>query len=174
MSAIYETGTVHVRQPHVLATSRCEPSAIASQAAASSSDTSSVWSGLTFIDPTLAMTLVNQGSASSRRRTPDHTAIVMRYAQCACLLIAAACRDPHASSRQKRLGPMHVSPCAARDLVATLGQSRSDRTREETPYAGYGRHVGSLPRFRLSGREDLNLRPHGPEPCALPDCATPR
>src|SRR5204863_7906813 len=25
-----------------------------------------------------------------------------------------------------------------------------------------------------SGREDLNLRPHGPEPCALPDCATPR
>ncbi len=25
-----------------------------------------------------------------------------------------------------------------------------------------------------SGREDLNFRPHGPEPCALPDCATPR
>ncbi len=25
-----------------------------------------------------------------------------------------------------------------------------------------------------SGREDLNLRLHGPEPCALPDCATPR
>ncbi len=25
-----------------------------------------------------------------------------------------------------------------------------------------------------SGREDSNLRPHGPEPCALPDCATPR
>jgi hypothetical protein len=28
--------------------------------------------------------------------------------------------------------------------------------------------------FNLSGREDLNLRLHGPEPCALPDCATPR
>ncbi len=27
---------------------------------------------------------------------------------------------------------------------------------------------------KVSGREDLNLRPHGPEPCALPDCATPR
>ena len=25
-----------------------------------------------------------------------------------------------------------------------------------------------------SRRQDLNLRPHGPEPCALPDCATPR
>ncbi len=25
-----------------------------------------------------------------------------------------------------------------------------------------------------SGREDLNLRPHRPERCALPDCATPR
>ncbi len=27
---------------------------------------------------------------------------------------------------------------------------------------------------KLSGREDLNLRHHGPEPCALPGCATPR
>jgi len=27
---------------------------------------------------------------------------------------------------------------------------------------------------KLSGREDLNLRPFGPEPNALPDCATPR
>ena len=25
-----------------------------------------------------------------------------------------------------------------------------------------------------SGRQDLNLRPHGPKPRALPDCATPR
>ena len=28
--------------------------------------------------------------------------------------------------------------------------------------------------FNLSGRRDLNSRPHGPEPCALPVCATPR
>src|SRR5690606_11306522 len=25
-----------------------------------------------------------------------------------------------------------------------------------------------------SGRADSNCRPHGPEPCALPNCATPR
>ena len=29
-------------------------------------------------------------------------------------------------------------------------------------------------RKRKSGRADLNRRPHGPEPCALPVCATPR
>src|SRR5690349_21007333 len=28
--------------------------------------------------------------------------------------------------------------------------------------------------FRESGRQDLNLRPPGPQPGALPDCATPR
>src|ERR1035437_9829174 len=27
---------------------------------------------------------------------------------------------------------------------------------------------------RWSGRQDSNLRPHGPKPCALPGCATPR
>src|SRR4051794_16701414 len=28
--------------------------------------------------------------------------------------------------------------------------------------------------YRRSGRQDLNLRPPGPQPGALPDCATPR
>ena len=28
--------------------------------------------------------------------------------------------------------------------------------------------------FKWSGRQDLNLRPSGPKPDALPDCATPR
>ena len=28
--------------------------------------------------------------------------------------------------------------------------------------------------LKWSGREDSNLRPPGPEPGALPDCATPR
>src|SRR5271168_2605649 len=28
--------------------------------------------------------------------------------------------------------------------------------------------------FLVSGRQDLNLRPPGPQPGALPDCATPR
>ena len=39
-----------------------------------------------------------------------------------------------------------------------------------------GRCCGSLGnrQRRWSGREDLNLRPHRPERCALPGCATPR
>src|SRR6202020_2399593 len=32
----------------------------------------------------------------------------------------------------------------------------------------------ALQAFRKSGRQDLNLRPPGPQPGALPDCATPR
>src|SRR4051812_20621368 len=32
----------------------------------------------------------------------------------------------------------------------------------------------SLRWMSWSGREDLNLRPHRPERCALPSCATPR
>ena len=32
----------------------------------------------------------------------------------------------------------------------------------------------SMMRYVWSGREDLNLRPHRPERCALPSCATPR
>ena len=28
--------------------------------------------------------------------------------------------------------------------------------------------------YQWSGRQDLNLRPSGPKPDALPDCATPR
>src|SRR4029077_6695114 len=31
-------------------------------------------------------------------------------------------------------------------------------------------HAGEV----ISGRQDLNLRPLGPQPSALPDCATPR
>ena len=31
-----------------------------------------------------------------------------------------------------------------------------------------------LKHFNWSGQQDLNLRPHGPEPCALPNCAMPR
>ena len=34
---------------------------------------------------------------------------------------------------------------------------------------------GNMPaQITWSGRQDLNLRPHGPKPCALPNCATPR
>ena len=34
--------------------------------------------------------------------------------------------------------------------------------------------LGYFLRFLQSGREDSNLRPPGPKPGALPDCATPR
>src|ERR1700689_1021485 len=34
--------------------------------------------------------------------------------------------------------------------------------------------MADLQVFRKSGRQDLNLRPPGPQPGALPDCATPR
>ena len=33
---------------------------------------------------------------------------------------------------------------------------------------------GTIPGFLWSGRLDLNQRPFGPEPNALPNCATPR
>jgi hypothetical protein len=37
------------------------------------------------------------------------------------------------------------------------------------------KQFGDLRGFYLSsGRQDLNLRPPGPQPGALPDCATPR
>ena len=39
---------------------------------------------------------------------------------------------------------------------------------------GYRRERGSVERMFWSGREDLNLRLHRPERCALPGCATPR
>src|SRR6188768_1606827 len=34
--------------------------------------------------------------------------------------------------------------------------------------------TGLLSSPTRSGRADSNCRPHGPEPCALPNCATPR
>ena len=41
----------------------------------------------------------------------------------------------------------------------------------------YGQKERSFPHGKLlswSGRQDSNLRPPGPKPGALPDCATPR
>ena len=32
----------------------------------------------------------------------------------------------------------------------------------------------SLNLLEISGQQDLNLRPHGPQPCALPSYAIPR
>ena len=35
-------------------------------------------------------------------------------------------------------------------------------------------NLPAVPRGWISGRQDLNLRPHAPQACALPGCATPR
>ena len=46
---------------------------------------------------------------------------------------------------------------------------------QRVPYAPAGNAKGPhLRAFPESGRQDLNLRPPGPQPGALPDCATPR
>ncbi len=48
----------------------------------------------------------------------------------------------------------------------------------EPPTQGLGNLCSSFLSYRgfskKSGRKDLNLRPYGPEPYALPGCATPR
>src|SRR5262245_12238278 len=56
------------------------------------------------------------------------------------------------------------------------GPSNGNGPRTPWRLDGTGRHwPGTMPsRAGWSGREDLNLRLHGPEPCALPGCATPR
>src|SRR3712207_2316166 len=40
--------------------------------------------------------------------------------------------------------------------------------------SGWSREIPHLQAARQSGRLDLNQRPLGPQPSALPDCATPR
>src|SRR5690606_21805382 len=73
--------------------------------------------------------------------------------------------------RVERLGveqhPVHVENDEAK--------SASDVHR--TDFARLFAHRSLDPReggLQWSGREDSNLRPFGPEPNALPDCATPR
>ena len=61
---------------------------------------------------------------------------------------------------------------ASRSWGSGRRRSTSARMRCDT---GLRRRSGEM-RFtrKWSGREDLNLRPHRPERCALPSCATPR
>ncbi len=54
-------------------------------------------------------------------------------------------------------------------LVTATGRNPR-ATRETKGVTG----VPVTPSFNWSGREDLNLRPHDPQSCALPGCATPR
>ena len=71
------------------------------------------------------------------------------------------------------LGPMRV-------LSDFLLMQETEREMQESELARWARRQRSRIQWGLtdgeewSGREDLNLRPPGPEPGALPDCATPR
>jgi hypothetical protein len=89
-------------------------------------------------------------------------------------------------SRRPRLRAVDPNP-----LRAVLRAERLGNRAEDSPGAephrvcGYGPTPGNpvarkasgvlrQPAGRESGRQDLNLRPPGPQPGALPDCATPR
>ena len=75
---------------------------------------------------------------------------------------------------------LDVDPAQCRAVVPSpfIGRSR----RNCTPFAPRDPRAASAERekprvsraFSASGRQDLNLRPPGPQPGALPDCATPR
>ena len=76
------------------------------------------------------------------------------------------------SSVRRRLPPREIRACCR-------SWSRPDRwaagryTNRAAPQAA-GVSAAAGPSAQWSGREDLNLRPHRPERCALPGCATPR
>jgi hypothetical protein len=89
--------------------------------------------------------------------------------------------------------PRATSQDAGTPALRALPRYRADTARPKTAFAALrsrsgffaaaGRKEGSganscyLVRTEpshLSGRQDLNLRPPGPQPGALPDCATPR
>ena len=67
-----------------------------------------------------------------------------------------------------------------RDRTRGESSARSHQTehKRNTSASGARRHSTKKARisgpFLVSGRQDLNLRPPGPQPGALPDCATPR
>ena len=70
-------------------------------------------------------------------------------------------------------------PGAARTLLHLPRQPRQPRRPCPAEWPRIGRRrERRKPRvcraFEVSGRQDLNLRPPGPQPGALPDCATPR
>jgi hypothetical protein len=73
------------------------------------------------------------------------------------------------------------------DLAELTGEDLGERrSRRCVPVRGFSLQLREKPRLRCelvlprshrafeSGRQDLNLRPPGPQPGALPDCATPR
>lgn len=73
-----------------------------------------------------------------------------------------------------RCGVLGVNSCA-RPRFTTLATfvSYAAKSQNQTAFHHIKRpaYTGL---FIWSGRQDLNLRPRGPKPRALPDCATPR
>jgi hypothetical protein len=66
-------------------------------------------------------------------------------------------------------GPVVLRPAAKpQDEWHRVGIAQLIRMVEETP------PEPDLSSKRWSGAGDLNPGPHGPEPCALPNCASPR
>ena len=96
-------------------------------------------------------------------------------------------RAPRAAAEVARLPAQPAGACGTRRPTrgARLAESLFERievlglqTMHVEPTAaavrrGLARHFVRM-RWLWSGREDLNLRPHRPERCALPSCATPR
>src|SRR3954453_9082814 len=76
---------------------------------------------------------------------------------------------PNASA-YARVGLL-CSVCANAFDAALLPQGIGLRT---PVWAGHAKGPQKRAFHLLSGRQDLNLRPPGPQPGALPDCATPR
>ena len=62
------------------------------------------------------------------------------------------------------------------DLGVDVASARKLRRRGGNRFVKPPVAIRRIPtgRFTRSGRQDLNLRPLGPQPSALPDCATPR
>jgi hypothetical protein len=100
-------------------------------------------------------------------------------------VIAAGCTAVACATMQLWNGGLQVR-CGTprrRPEIGTSGRSVAEgRTaaRDTGPLADLPEIIARGPKPKttqasgLSGRADSNCRPHGPEPCALPNCATPR
>jgi hypothetical protein len=80
--------------------------------------------------------------------------------------------SPRSALRSRRYPPTRARRCASRlHLLPIYYPTPKRSTHPPRAAEPLERLYADL---RLSGREDLNLRPFGPEPNALPGCATPR
>jgi hypothetical protein len=82
----------------------------------------------------------------------------------------ARLRDRYARATSPSRTPKRVSFGPPDGTLRYVGATWRRRSK---PVLAHREHE-SVERMFWSGREDLNLRPHRPERCALPNCATPR